>query len=77
VGYAGDVDDMSNAGTSPAEFSVRLLVRSSDLDWVGHVNHVAYHQFGEHARIEITGRSTTAAGPSRWTTRSVAAMAQC
>ncbi len=48
------MDDISSGdATSPAEFSVRLLVRSSDLDWVGHVNHVAYHQFGEHARIEM------------------------
>lgn len=33
-----------------ASFSVRVGVRSYELDMNGHVNHAVYHQFGEHAR---------------------------
>lgn len=33
-----------------ASFSVRVGVRSYELDMNGHVNHSVYHQFGEHAR---------------------------
>lgn len=33
-------------------FSVRVAVRSYELDVNGHVNHAVYHQFGEHARSE-------------------------
>lgn len=35
-----------------ATFSVRVGVRSYELDMNGHVNHAVYHQFGEHARSE-------------------------
>lgn len=41
-------------------FSVRVGVRSYELDMNGHVNHAVYHQFGEHARSELL----TAAGCS-------------
>lgn len=33
-------------------FSVRVGVRSYELDLNGHVNHANYHRYGEHARIE-------------------------
>jgi acyl-CoA thioester hydrolase len=33
-------------------FSVRLAVRSYEIDANGHVNHAVYHQYGEHARTE-------------------------
>ena len=33
-----------------ASFSVRVGVRSYEIDVNGHVNHAVYHQFGEHAR---------------------------
>ena len=33
-------------------FSVRIGVRSYELDVNGHVNHVNYHRYGEHARAE-------------------------
>jgi acyl-CoA thioester hydrolase len=33
-------------------FSVRVQVRSYELDLNGHVNHAVYHAFGEHARSE-------------------------
>lgn len=35
-----------------ATFSVRVDVRSYELDMNGHVNHAVYHQYGEHARSE-------------------------
>jgi acyl-CoA thioester hydrolase len=35
-----------------ASYSVRVAVRSYELDLNGHVNHAVYHQFGEHARSE-------------------------
>lgn len=34
------------------EFSVRVAVRSYELDVNGHVNHAVYHRYGEHARSE-------------------------
>lgn len=43
-----------------ASFSVRVGVRSYELDVNGHVNHAVYHRFGEHARTE----HLTAAGCS-------------
>jgi YbgC/YbaW family acyl-CoA thioester hydrolase len=33
-------------------FSVRIAVRSYELDVNGHVNHTYYHRYGEHARTE-------------------------
>lgn len=33
--------------------SMQVAVRSYELDALGHVNHVAYHQWGEHARFEF------------------------
>jgi acyl-CoA thioester hydrolase len=33
-------------------FSVRVTVRGYELDINGHVNHVAYYRYGEHARTE-------------------------
>ncbi len=33
-------------------FSVRVQVRSYELDVNGHVNHAVYHAYGEHARSE-------------------------
>lgn len=33
-------------------FSVRVGVRSYEVDVNGHVNHVNYHRYGEHARSE-------------------------
>jgi acyl-CoA thioester hydrolase len=41
-------------------FSVRLQVRSYELDVNGHVNHAVHHSYGEHARTELL----TAAGCS-------------
>jgi Predicted thioesterase len=35
-----------------AHFSVRLGVRSYEVDVNGHVNHANYHRYGEHARSE-------------------------
>jgi len=35
-----------------ASFSVRIRVRSYELDVNAHVNHAVYHQYGEHARAE-------------------------
>ena len=34
------------------QFSVRVTVRSYEIDSLGHVNHAVYHQYGEHARSE-------------------------
>lgn len=36
----------------PQQFSVRITVRSYEIDVLGHVNHAVYHQYGEHARSE-------------------------
>jgi acyl-CoA thioester hydrolase len=36
----------------PDRFSVRVSVRSYEIDANGHVNHAVYHQYGEHARME-------------------------
>jgi acyl-CoA thioester hydrolase len=33
-------------------FSVRIAVRSYEVDVNGHVNHAIYHSYGEHARTE-------------------------
>jgi acyl-CoA thioester hydrolase len=44
----------------PDRFSVRVNVRSYEIDANGHVNHAVYHQYGEHARTE----HLTAAGCS-------------
>jgi YbgC/YbaW family acyl-CoA thioester hydrolase len=33
-------------------FTVRIAVRSYELDANGHVNHANYHRYGEHARTE-------------------------
>jgi acyl-CoA thioester hydrolase len=33
-------------------FSVQVTVRGYELDINGHVNHVAYYRYGEHARTE-------------------------
>lgn len=35
------------------QFGVSLTVRSYELDQLGHVNHAVYHQYGEHARLEL------------------------
>jgi acyl-CoA thioester hydrolase len=35
-----------------SQFSVRVTVRSYEIDSNGHVNHAVYHQYGEHARSE-------------------------
>jgi len=35
-----------------SQFSVRISVRSYEIDSIGHVNHAVYHQYGEHARSE-------------------------
>ncbi len=34
-----------------ASFSIRIAVRSYELDALGHVNHAVYHQYGEIARM--------------------------
>ncbi|WP_214366610.1 acyl-CoA thioesterase [Pseudonocardia sp. H11422] len=34
------------------QFTVRVGVRSYEVDANGHVNHAVYHQYGEHARME-------------------------
>jgi acyl-CoA thioester hydrolase len=34
------------------QFSVRVTVRSYEIDSNGHVNHAVYHQYGEYARTE-------------------------
>jgi acyl-CoA thioester hydrolase len=34
------------------DFSVRIGVRSYEVDVNGHVNHANYHRYGEHARTE-------------------------
>lgn len=34
-------------------FSVALTVRGYEIDQLGHVNHAVYHQYGEHARLEL------------------------
>jgi acyl-CoA thioester hydrolase len=34
------------------QFSVRIGVRSYELDPNGHLNHAYYHRYGEHARTE-------------------------
>lgn len=36
-------------------FSVRLAVRSYEVDMNGHLNHANYHRYGEHARTEHLG----------------------
>jgi acyl-CoA thioester hydrolase len=36
-------------------FSVRIAVRSYEVDVNGHVNHANYHSYGEHARTEHLG----------------------
>jgi acyl-CoA thioester hydrolase len=36
----------------PGRFTVRIGVRSYELDVNGHVNHAVYHQYAEHARME-------------------------
>jgi acyl-CoA thioester hydrolase len=36
----------------PAQFNVSLTVRSYEIDFMGHVNHAVYHQYGEYARAE-------------------------
>jgi acyl-CoA thioester hydrolase len=36
-------------------FSVRVGVRSYEVDVNGHVNHANYHRYGEHARTEHLG----------------------
>jgi acyl-CoA thioester hydrolase len=36
-------------------FSVRVGVRSYEVDVNGHVNHANYHRYGEHARSEHLG----------------------
>ncbi|HEY2203966.1 MAG TPA: acyl-CoA thioesterase [Pseudonocardia sp.] len=36
----------------PQQFSVQLTVRNYEIDYMGHVNHAVYHQYGEHARSE-------------------------
>lgn len=41
-----------HAARVPEQFSVRVTVRSYEIDMVGHVNHAVYHQYGEHARAE-------------------------
>lgn len=33
-------------------FSVRVTVRSYEVDMNGHLNHANYHRYGEHARAE-------------------------
>jgi acyl-CoA thioester hydrolase len=35
------------------DFSVRVGVRSYELDVNGHLNHAIYHRYGEHARSEM------------------------
>jgi acyl-CoA thioester hydrolase len=35
-----------------AHFSVRVGVRSYEVDTNGHLNHAIYHRYGEHARTE-------------------------
>jgi YbgC/YbaW family acyl-CoA thioester hydrolase len=50
----GDPSDMDD------RFSVRVAVRSDEIDVNGHLNHAIYHRYGEHARIE----HLTAAGCS-------------
>ncbi|WP_300011253.1 acyl-CoA thioesterase [Pseudonocardia sp.] len=35
------------------DFSVRVGVRSYEVDVNGHLNHAIYHRYGEHARSEL------------------------
>lgn len=41
-----------DAAMVPAQFSVRVTVRSYEIDFNGHVNQAVYHHYGEHARSE-------------------------
>lgn len=36
----------------PDRFTVRVAVRSYEVDMNGHLNHAFYHRYGEHARAE-------------------------
>ncbi|WP_436494139.1 acyl-CoA thioesterase [Actinokineospora sp. HUAS TT18] len=42
-------------------WSIRIPVRSYELDTLGHLNHAVYHQYGEVARVEAF-----AAAGARW-----------
>ena len=41
------------AAVPSRDFSVRITVRSYEVDVNGHVNHAVYHSYGEHARTEF------------------------
>ena len=43
-------------------FSVRVRVRSYELDLNGHVNHAVYHAYGEHGRSELLAAAGCAMG---------------
>ncbi|WP_075299995.1 MULTISPECIES: thioesterase family protein [unclassified Pseudonocardia] len=40
------------SAVQPGRFTVRIGVRSYEMDVNGHVNHAVYHQYAEHARME-------------------------
>ncbi len=40
-------------GAMQEPFSVTMVVRSYEIDQLGHVNHAVYHQYGEHARLSL------------------------
>jgi acyl-CoA thioester hydrolase len=40
------------SAVQPGRFTVRIGVRSYEVDVNGHVNHAVYHQYAEHARME-------------------------
>jgi acyl-CoA thioester hydrolase len=46
---------MGDRAADRGHFSVRVRVRSYEVDANGHVNHAVYHQYGENARTEHLG----------------------
>src|SRR5581483_3051843 len=38
-------------------FSLRITVRNYEIDQLGHVNQAVYHQYAEHARVELFRRA--------------------
>ncbi|HEX3781838.1 MAG TPA: acyl-CoA thioesterase [Pseudonocardiaceae bacterium] len=46
---ASDTDE----GSTTAQFSVRIAVRTYELDALGHLNQAVYHSYAEHSRVEM------------------------
>jgi acyl-CoA thioester hydrolase len=49
--------------TTSGEHSVTVVVRGYETDANGHLNHAAYHQYGEHARTETLRAAGVDAAP--------------